>query len=63
MSLLLTGDRFPAINRRKLDLLFLSFDLLSFILSELFFHIIIIIIIYETVITINGTRYREIKRK
>jgi hypothetical protein len=63
MSLLLTGDRFDEINRRKLDLLFLSFDLLSFILSELFFHIIIIIMIYETVITINGTRYREIKRK
>ena len=52
---------FAEINRRIFDFSFRSFG--SFILTELFFHIMTIIITYDTVITINGTRYREIKRK
>lgn len=46
-------DDFDDISRRTFDR---SFGVSSFILTELFFHIITIIIIYDTVITINGTR-------
>jgi hypothetical protein len=56
-------DFFEGINRRIFDFSFRLFDVLSLILTELFFHIMTIMITYETVITINGTRYREIKRK
>jgi len=62
-SLPLKTDRFVEINRRNLDFSFLSFDVSSLILTEPLCHIIIIIIIYDTVITINGTRYKEINRK
>ncbi len=56
-------DLFDEINWRNLDFWFVPFDVSSFPLTEPFCHIIIIIITYETVITINGTRYRDIKRK
>jgi len=49
-------DLFDERSRRNFDFSFRSFGVLSFILSEPFFHIITIIIIYDTVITINGIR-------
>lgn len=51
-----TVDRFDDKSRRNFDFPFRSFDVSSFTLTELFFHIITIIITYDTVITINGTR-------
>ncbi len=48
-------DLFDERSRRNFDFSFRSFDDSSLTLRELFFHIITIIITYDTVITITGT--------
>jgi len=62
-SLPFNVDCFDESNRRNFDFGVLSFVVSSLTRTELFFHIMTIIIIYETVITINGTRYTERTRK
>lgn len=56
-------DRFDESNRRSFD--FSCFSLVTSLLdfTELFFQMMTMMIIYEIVITINGTRYTEMKRK